>query len=97
MDDTYILYRIHGDNLTASSNIYTRLFNNERVLKTLLAFYFLEYENLNIVERRQLQKTIIWYSNVLDKSLLLSMNSRYVKLFYYFDVLLRKFFTKVIP
>jgi len=83
MDDTYILYRIHGDNLTASSNVYTRLFNNERVLKTLLAFYFLEYENLNIVERRQLQKTIIWCSNVLDRSLLLSMNSRYVKLFYY--------------
>ncbi len=30
MDDTYILYRIHGDNLTASSNVYTRLFNKEK-------------------------------------------------------------------
>jgi len=96
MDDTYILYRIHGDNLTASSNVYTRLFNNEKALKTLLAFYFLEYEELNMVERRQLHKAIIWYSSVLDKSLLLNMNSRYMKLFYYFNVLLRKIFTKII-
>jgi hypothetical protein len=96
MDDTYILYRIHGDNLTASSNVYTRLFNNEKALKTLLAFYFLEYEEFKMVERRQLHKAIIWYSSVLDKSLLLNMNSRYMKLFYYFNVLLRKIFTKII-
>jgi len=49
-----------------------------------------------MVERRQLHKAIIWYSSVLDKSLLLNMNSRYVKLFYYFNVLLRKIFTKII-
>jgi glycosyltransferase involved in cell wall biosynthesis len=97
MDDTYILYRIHDNNLTASSNVYTRIFNRERELKTLLAFYFLEYENLNTVERWQLQKAIIWYSNVLDKSLLISMNSKYMKLFYYFNVLLRKFVTKIMP
>ena len=96
MDDTYILYRIHGGNLTASSNIYTQLFNKERALKTLLAFYFLEYENLSSAERKQLQKAIIWYLNFLDKPLLLSINLMYVKLFYYFDILLRKIFTKII-
>jgi Glycosyltransferases, probably involved in cell wall biogenesis len=95
MDDTYILYRIHGDNLTASSNIHTLLFNNERRLKTLLGFYFLEYENLNKVEQRQLQKAIIWNSNVLEKSLLFSMNSRYMKLFHYSNALLRKLITKI--
>jgi glycosyltransferase involved in cell wall biosynthesis len=96
MDDTHILYRIHGDNLTASSsNVYSALFNKERDLKTLLAFYFLEYENLNLVERRQLQKAIIWHSNVLDKSLLWSMNSRYMKLFHYSNALLRKLITKI--
>jgi Glycosyltransferases, probably involved in cell wall biogenesis len=95
MDDTYILYRIHTDNLTASSNLYTVLFNHERALKTLLAFYFLEYENLNSVERRQLQKAIIWHSNVLDKSLLWSTNSRYIKLFHYSNALLRKLITKI--
>jgi hypothetical protein len=88
---------MHGGNLTASSNVYTRLLNKERALKTLIAFYFLEYENLNTVERWQLQKAIIWRSNVLNKSLILSMNSRCMKLFYYLDVLLRKFFTKIMP
>jgi len=97
MDDTYILYRIHGDNLTASSNVYTWLFNSEKTLTTLLAFYFLEYEELNMVERRQLHKAIILYSSVLHKSLLLNMNSRYMKLFHYFNALLRKIFTKIIP
>jgi glycosyltransferase involved in cell wall biosynthesis len=98
MDDTYILYRIHGNNITTDpSNVYTRVLNYERALKTLLAFYFLEYENLNTEERRKLQRSIIWYSNVLDKSLIFNMNSRLMKLFYYFNVLLRKFFTKVMP
>lgn len=46
MDDTYILYRIHGQNLTAGAKKFEdKLFYKERVLKTLLAFYNLEYDN----------------------------------------------------
>lgn len=95
MNDTYILYRVHGANLTASQDICTQLFNKEKKFKTLFAFYLIEYENLNEAERKELQKAIINYSNLLNRQLIMHMNSKYVKLFYYLERILRKVYLKL--
>jgi len=95
MDDTYILYRVHGANITASQDIFTQLLSKEKTFKTLLAFYLLEYENLNEAERKELQKAIINYSNLLNRQLIAYMNSKYVKSLYYLERILCKILLKL--
>ena len=95
MDDTYILYRVHGANVTISPDTYTQLFNKEKSFKTLLAFYLVDYENLNKAERKELQKAIIDYSNLINRQLVIHMNSKYIKLFYYLERILCKIFLKL--
>ena len=95
MDDTYILYRVHGTNITVSPDIFTQLFGKEKTFKTLLAFYLLEYGDLNEAERKELQRAIINYSNFLNRQLITHMNSKYIKLFYYLERILCKILLKL--
>jgi len=95
MNDTYILYRVHGENITASQDIYTQLFNKERIFKTLLAFYLLDYENLNKTEREELQKAIINHSNLLNRKIIKRMNSKRAEIFYYIERILCRIFLKL--
>jgi hypothetical protein len=95
MNDTYILYRVHGENITVSQDIYIQLFNKERAFKTLLAFYLLDYENLNKTEREELQKAIINHSNLLNREIIKRMNSKRAEIFYYIERILCKVFLKL--
>jgi cellulose synthase/poly-beta-1,6-N-acetylglucosamine synthase-like glycosyltransferase len=96
MDDTFILYRIHNANITFRSDIFTYLFNKERALKTLLAFYIIEYNNLSMAERKELQKSLIRFSNFLDKNLIEDLSFvKHLKMFYQLDAILRNIILKL--
>jgi rhamnosyltransferase len=94
MDDTTILYRLHEANITAKQDVLTGLFSRERELKTLLAFYILEYNNLSTLEKKEFQKALIVRSNFLKTSLIECLCLNRTRLFYNFERLLRGIFSK---
>lgn len=70
INDTYVLYRVHKENITyGRKELLERLFNIERSIKTLLAFYQIEGTNLNEVEleclRDSLFRHCIKYSRLM--------------------------------
>jgi len=96
MSDTYVLYRIHETNITAGrADIYKSLFHLERDYKTLVAFYFLEYKNLNNIEKKELSKAIMIRSNLLNKELVNHIGSRELKIYFNLIRLIRKILFKL--
>jgi len=82
MNDTVILYRIHEENITAIPSFLTRLFNIERTLKTLVAFYALEHNNLSVLEKIELLKCIFRRLLSLLKKLALIIATVEMKIIY---------------
>jgi glycosyltransferase involved in cell wall biosynthesis len=95
MNDTVILYRLHEANITAKQDVLTGLFNRERELKTLLAFYILEHNNLSTLEKKEFQKALIACSNFLNRPLIECLSLNRTRLFYNFERLLRRIFSKL--
>jgi glycosyltransferase involved in cell wall biosynthesis len=96
MNDTYILYRIHETNITAGrSDIYKSLFNLERGYKTLVAFYFLEYKNLNNIEKKELSRAFMSHSNLLNREVVNNIGSWDMKIYYNLIRLIRKILLKL--
>ena len=96
MNDTYVLYRIHETNITAGrADIYKSLFNLERNYKTLVAFYFLEYKNLNNIEKKELSKAVMIRSNLLNRELVNHIGSWELKIYFNLIRLIRKILLKL--
>ena len=96
MLDTYVLYRIHETNITAGrADIYKSLFNLERDYKTLVAFYFLEYKNINNIEKKELSKAVMIRSNLLNRELVNHIGSWELKIYFNLIRLIRKILLKL--
>jgi glycosyltransferase involved in cell wall biosynthesis len=95
MDDTIIWYRIHEANITAKPDVLTHFFNKERRLKTLLAFYTIEHNNLSMLEKREFQKALIAHSNFLDRMSIEYLDLNQIKIFYRLGSFLYRIFLKL--
>jgi len=93
MNDTFIWYRIHESNITANLDVFTQLFNKERRLKTLVAFYTIERKTLTSLERKEFYKAFIKNSIFIDKTTIEYLNLNQIKILHYLSLLFYKLFS----